>query len=135
MGSELFSDALPLMPWRRPDAGSLAEHRADGEFLAAAVEQVREIQRFTARQLQTGQTQGVLAAGDDQAVLAGAENGPRRALPFGKIGRQYFQGFVVQRAVADRPWVEGADQTPQFIGRTAPVDARFILVQFVRVIG
>ncbi len=85
--------------------------------------------------MQTGQAQRVLPAGDDQAILAGAENRPRRALPFGQISGQDFQGFFVQRAVTDRPGVEGADQAFKLIGRTRPVQARFVLVQLMGVVG
>ncbi|RMU78088.1 hypothetical protein ALP24_05654 [Pseudomonas syringae pv. aptata] len=85
--------------------------------------------------MQSGQAQRVLPAGDDQAILAGAKNRPRRALPFGQIGGQDFQGFFVQRAMADRPGVEGADQTLELISRTCPVQTRFVLVQFVGIVG
>ena len=37
--------------------------------------------------------------------------------------------------MADRPWVEGAHQAFKLHGRAAPVDARFVFVQFVGVGG
>jgi len=47
----------------------------------------------------------------------------------------HFQRITVQRGVADRPGVEGADQAFQLDGRATEVEARLILVQLVRVVG
>src|SRR4051812_31416694 len=110
------------MPWQRRDADSLAvhlsaQHGADGKFLTAAVEQVSEAQRFAARQLQASQAQGALSTGHDQTVLAGAEYRTGLAFAFGDLSGKHFQRFAVEGAVADRPRVEGANQTFQFIRR------------------
>src|SRR3546814_6565845 len=96
-------------------------------MLAAAVVQVAEAKRLAAGQLQTSQRQCAFTAGNGQPFLARFENASGLPLAFAEACRVNLQRFAIQRAVADRPGVEGTDQPLQLDGRARPVDARLVL--------
>src|SRR5690606_15029465 len=132
------------MPCRRapwPERGRLPaadsspsfERLARRELLAPAVVQIAEAQRLAARQLQAGHAQRALAAGDFQSVLVGGDDLAGPALPRADPSGMNLHRRAFEAGVADRPGMEGAYQTRQLDGRARPVDARFLLVQLVRV--
>src|SRR5690606_32255957 len=85
------------------DSSTLFERLAGRELLAPAVVQIAEAERFAARQLQAGQPQRALAAGDIQAIPVGREDLPGRALPCAKRGGMDFHHHTIEAGMADRP--------------------------------
>jgi len=81
----------------------LAEDQAGGELLAAAVVQISEVQRLAAGQLQAGQAQRALAAGDGQPIPARFEDVSRLALPGTEARGVNLQRLAAKRGVTDRP--------------------------------
>mgnify|MGYP006953296018 CR=1 FL=1 len=108
--------------------------RLSADFDYVPTQKVRRLHSLTADQLNLGQSQRALSARHGQTLFrVSFEHRARLSPAVCLFGCKHLQSFTGKRGQRDRPRIQSANQTVDFMCGLAPVDHRHLLIQHMGV--